>query len=181
MMKMNIVANRFSRTVTDCWGKASFTDWRFKPSEWQTKASPNHDLTEAKIIGMWSDGIEEFLTGEYRASDLPIARKHYEQFGRIMLEIFRICHDKKGFENSIPPKLLPLIPDAGFADIIADGPASTEDRIMYRVYLSMIGHPDFTMHHGVYHLERDVYQYWFFVISLISMFIDRKLSYGIES
>jgi hypothetical protein len=98
--------------------------------------------TEQDVIHAWADYAKQSLVGEYRESDQRCWVGHYEQFGMVMLTLGRISRYRKDYRGLVNPYLEAKIPRHTYPDIFI-GPWSSECRIYYRSWFSLVGHPDF--------------------------------------
>ena len=130
----------------------SFQALKDLPKEIQTVSVK----TEFDLAKSWADfakiSIEDKEFGE---SKVPIWHGHYEQFGRVILEVVRMVINRdnykdRGFYNTIPK----------LEDITFLGePSGTEDRTFYRIWFNFLGHPEFQYTH-VLAIEASNYAYW---------------------
>ena len=54
--------------------------------------------TEFDLSQTWANFAEQALDGEYAESETKCWRGHYEEFGRVMLELMRMSRDKDAIE-----------------------------------------------------------------------------------
>lgn len=137
------------------------------PAIIQTKESINEfDLAKA-----WADFAEQALVGEYAESELKCWRGHYEQFGRVMLELMRMSKNKEEEKNKT---LIEMIPDLENFNFIAE-PMGTEDRTFYRIWFELIGHPDF-QYPRILNIEFGTYNYWGYLIGVAVMRVNKQIN-----
>jgi hypothetical protein len=111
--------------------------------------------TEFDLSKAWAEFAEQALDGEYAESKTKCWHGHYEQFGRVMLELMRMSRDKK--EQKIKA-IAEMTPDIENFTFIAE-PCGTEDRTFYRLWFALIGHPDFQSTR-IARMEYVNYNYW---------------------
>ena len=129
-------------------------------------------LTEFDLAKSWSKFAKEALgDDEFAESSLTCWHGHYEQFGRVMLELMRMSRDKESFvENK---ELYALTIDLSDLSYIAE-PTSSEDRMFYRIWFNLIVHPHFS-HSRLLKMELWRYSYWDYYIQLAVMRINKEL------
>jgi len=99
--------------------------------------------TEHEIIMNWAKVCKEALTAYFKESDMVCWDGHYEQFGMVMLNLAKLCRNRLTLDNKWYPDLDGIFPEKNLHDIILSGYGGTEDRIFYRAWLSLLGHPSF--------------------------------------
>lgn len=98
--------------------------------------------TEHDVIIEWANFAKQALEGEYPESKIKCWEGHYEQFGMVMLtyaNMSRYRKDYAGKWNEFYESAFPI----DCYDHLYKGPSGTEDRIYYRVWFALLGHPDF--------------------------------------
>lgn len=101
--------------------------------------------TEYDVIKSWADFARDALEGDYpdfQSSGLACWAGHYDQFGMVMMNLANMsryrtdCHGdwNQFLENSISKYCF---------QYILQGADGSEDRMYYRSWFTMIGHPDF--------------------------------------
>jgi hypothetical protein len=129
-------------------------------------------ITEFDLAFNWSNFAKQSIGKvEYSESDIPCWNGHYEQFGRIMLEIMRLSRDKKMLDKS--KAFFEMIPNIEDLTFIGE-PSGTEDRTFYRLWFSFIGHPAFT-HPRIQNLEAETYAYWGYLMEFATARVNQKL------
>lgn len=100
--------------------------------------------TEHEVIMDWATVSNEALTSkEFKESDTPCWEGHYEQFGRVMLNLANMCRDRKTLDGKWNPYFDSVLPKSNLHKFILSGYGGTEDRVFYRAWFSLLGHPDF--------------------------------------
>ncbi len=99
--------------------------------------------TEHDFIDLWA----RFADFPFEADPSEPAIKcwigHKEQFGRLMLQLFRLLHTKKTWDGAEFTLRYALTP---FREILVEDlihPEISADHDWYRAWFSIIGHPDF--------------------------------------
>ncbi len=121
-----------------------------------TEIKNEYDLAKA-----WADFAEQALIGEFAESKTKCWRGHYEQFGRVMLELMRMSRDKILEKNKA---IAEMTPDLNNFTFIGQ-PGDTEDRTFYRIWFSLIGHPDY-QYPRIANIEFGTYNYWGYLIGI---------------
>jgi len=124
-----------------------------------------YDLAKA-----WADFAEQALIGEFAESKLTCWRGHYEQFGRVMLELMRMSRDKVNEENKA---IVEMTPDLDNFTFIGQ-PGDTEDRTFYRIWFSLIGHPDY-QNPRIANIEFSIFNYWGYLIGVAIFRINKQI------
>jgi len=137
------------------------------PEQLQTSNVKNEfDLAKA-----WADFAKMSVEdSDFPETSMPIWNGHYEQFGRVMLELVRISRDRekhkgKGFYSTIP-----LLEDISFMG----EPSGTEDRTFYRIWLNFIGHPEH-QHPHINNIEAATYAWWGLLMTWAFSQVERLL------
>lgn len=101
---------------------------------------PDSRLTRLDVIQEWR-GIMRSAFNDFPESPMPCWHGHYDQFGRVMLCLVeRAAEFRAGKLKDQWFRNIEYCADALFEDIV---PMGSEDRVFYRAWLSLIGHPDF--------------------------------------
>ena len=112
--------------------------------------------TELDLVKAWANfakiSIEDKEFGE---SKMPIWIGHYEQFGRVILEMVRIVSNKDEYKNKAIYEIIPKLEEIKYLG----EPTGTEDRTYYRIWFNFLGHPEFKYTH-VKNYEASSYAYW---------------------
>ena len=123
------------------------------PSELQNaKIKTEFDLARA-----WSDFARKYLEKTKAIAATPLCWEgHYEQLGRVMLELMRLSRDKQ--EMISKEAIYEMIPDLEEIPFVSK-PSRLEDKMFCRIWLSLIRHPSF------FEMEIDekevvAFQYW---------------------
>ena len=99
--------------------------------------------TEHQVITDWATVCREALSGDYKESETSCWEGHYEQFGLVMLNLAKMCRYRKTHDDRWNPFFDSTLPSNYLHPIIYNGYSGTEDRIFYRAWFSLLGHPDF--------------------------------------
>lgn len=97
-----------------------------------------------KIVDDWSLLAKEALEGPNKESSLVCWDGHYEQFGRLMYELYAISENRSERLAGYSVEFQNFFPKVESLSFIPEGPSGTEDRTFYRVWFKMLGHPDFS-------------------------------------
>lgn len=101
---------------------------------------PDSRLSRLNVIQEWRD-IMLSAFNDFPESPTPCWRGHCDQFGIVMLYLVeRAVEFRAGTLTDPWFRNIEYCADALFEDIV---PMGSEDRIFYRAWLSLIGHPDF--------------------------------------
>jgi hypothetical protein len=117
--------------------------------------------TEFDLAKSWCDFAKQALVGEYAEANMTCWEGHYQQFGRVMLELMRMSRDKAQAQRIAA---FEMIPDLENFTFIAE-PSGTEDRTFYRLWFAFIGHPEF-QHPRIANIEMDTFNYWGYLIGV---------------
>ena len=103
----------------------------------------NYLSTEHDVISDWITTSRESLLGEFKESETPCWEGHYEQFGLVMLNLANMCRYRKTYDNKWNSYFDSVLPSQHLHEFIYSGYGGTEDRVFYRAWFSLLGHPDF--------------------------------------
>jgi hypothetical protein len=116
-------------------------------------------ITPNEIIENWSAIAKGAFVGPDIESSLACWDGHYEQFGRLMYELYAISKNRserlKKYSDEYQ-NFFPLVKDLKFIPL---APSSTEDDTFYRLWFKMLGHPDFSSP-IIDGFETDTYATW---------------------
>ena len=172
---------KYYRLKQDEWKTSPIVDYTFDkdkeaifmkltdlPMQIQTPTSK----TEFDLAKNWCDFAKQSIGKvEYAESEMPCWDGHYQQFGRVMLELMRLSRDKSKLDKSrVFYEMVPNIEDFTFIG----EPSGTEDRTFYRLWFSYIGHPSFT-YPRIQNIEAETYAYWGYLIEIATAKINRTL------
>ena len=117
-----------------------------------TKIKTEFDLAQA-----WS-GFAKKLLGQRKLAESEIVcwDGHYDQLGRVMLELMRMSRDKP--EMLSKEEVYEMIPDLEEITFIGK-PGRIEDKMFCRIWLSLIRHPAF-LELEIHEKEVVAFQYW---------------------
>ncbi len=117
-----------------------------------TKIQTEFDLAQA-----WS-GFAKKLLGQRKSAESDIAcwDGHYDQLGRVMLELMRMSRDKP--EMLSQEEVYEMIPDLEEITFISK-PGRIEDKMFCRIWFSLIRHPAF-LELEIHEKEVVAFQYW---------------------
>jgi len=117
-----------------------------------TKIKTEFDLAQA-----WS-GFAKKLLGQRKLAESEIVcwDGHYDQLGRVMLELMRMSRDKP--EMLSKEEVYEMIPDLEEITFISK-PGRIEDKMFCRIWLSLIRHPAF-LELEIHEKEVVAFQYW---------------------
>ena len=108
----------------------------------QREGHDGYLTTTHEVITAWAYFAKQALEGEYAESNLKCWEGHYEQFGIVMLHHANMSRYRKDHKENWNEFFESAIPIDCY-DHLYQGPSGTEDRRYYRVWFSLIGHPDF--------------------------------------
>jgi hypothetical protein len=108
----------------------------------QPEENNNYLATEHEVINDWKKVCEEALSAEYKESEIPCWEGHYEQFGLVMLNLANMSRYRKDFAGKWNPYYDSALTD-DLHELIYTGYSGTMDRIFYRAWFALLGHPDF--------------------------------------
>jgi hypothetical protein len=98
--------------------------------------------TEHEMITEWANFAQQALEGEYAESKIKCWEGHYEQFGIVMLTLANMCRYREDYAGKWNEFFESALPTDCYNHLF-EGPNGTEDRIHYRVWFALLGHPDF--------------------------------------
>jgi hypothetical protein len=102
-------------------------------------------ITEADLINVWAEySISESRHKEFPAVDLGIWKWHHYQFGLVILQLANLlyyCKDFRGVEDRYFRTLNTDFEMKG--ELFFNGPTGSEDRVYYRIWYALIGHPEY--------------------------------------
>ena len=101
-------------------------------------------ISANEIIADWSEFAREAHIGEFKESSLACWDGHYEQFGRLMYELYEISGNRGVHSANHRAEIQDKFPLVENLTFIPMGPYSTEDRTFYRIWFAMLKHPDFS-------------------------------------
>jgi hypothetical protein len=97
--------------------------------------------TEFDLAQAWSVFANKYLQKTKEIAATPICWEgHYDQLGRVMLEMMRLSRDKKDMVDQ--EGVYEIIPNLEEIPFISK-PSSLEDKMFCRIWLSLIRHPAF--------------------------------------
>jgi hypothetical protein len=114
-----------------------FTKLIEQPSEGRGYLKTEHD-----VITAWADFAKHALEGEDAESEIKCWKGHYDQFGMVMLNYANMCRYRKDYAGNWNSFFESALPTDCY-DHLFEGPSGTEDRIYYRVWFALLGHPNF--------------------------------------
>jgi hypothetical protein len=97
--------------------------------------------TEFDLALAWSEFIRKYLEKTKEIAATPICwQGHYDQLGRVMLEMMRLSRDKEEMEDREGVyEMIPTLEEIPFVS----KPSRLEDKMFCRIWLSLIRHPAF--------------------------------------
>jgi hypothetical protein len=137
----------------------------------------NNSITPNEIIARWSALAKGAFVGPYKESSLACWDGHYEQFGRLMYELYAISENRSVRLEKYSPEIQNFFPLVENLKFIPLGPAGTEDDTFYRIWFKMLGHPDFSSP-IINHIETDVYAYWTCFLTNVYTNLDAQIIMG---
>ena len=128
------------------------------------------------VIVCWTNFAREALSGEYAESELQCWDGHYQQFGRLMYHMLDVIMRKDEYEQSkrFNQTQLDFFPNKSIAELVAEGPTGTEERVFYRCWFDVIGHKDF-QHADIDGIEAQSYVYWKYIVSALALDLGRAM------
>jgi hypothetical protein len=97
--------------------------------------------TEFDLAYAWSEFARKYLEKTKEIAATPICwQGHYDQLGRVMLEMMRLSRDKQ--DMSSQEDVYEIIPNLEEIPFISK-PSRLEDKMFCRIWLSLIRHPSF--------------------------------------
>jgi hypothetical protein len=101
--------------------------------------SGNASISANEIIEVWSE-----FAREANESSLACWDGHYEQFGRLMYELYVISGNRGVHSVNHRAEIQSTFSLVENSTSIPMGPYSSEDRTFYRIWFAMLKHPDFS-------------------------------------
>ena len=98
--------------------------------------------TEHDVITKWAEFSKQALEGKYAESKVKCWIGHYEQFGVVMLNYGKMCRYRKNYKGNWDEFLESALPTDCY-DQVFTGPTGSADSTFYRVWFTLLGHPDF--------------------------------------
>lgn len=138
----------------------------------------NSPVDANTIISDWSALAKDALDGAYKESSLVCWDGHYEQFGRLMYELYAISENRSVRLAKYSVEYQNFFPQVENLSFIPEGPAGTEDRTFYRIWFKMLGHPDFS-DPIIDNLETEVYAVWTFLLTKVYMNLNVQIHTGL--
>jgi hypothetical protein len=113
--------------------------------------------TEFDLAHAWSDFVRKYLEKTREIAATPICwQGHYDQMGRVMLEMMRLSRDKQEMVNEeVVYEMIPNLEEIPFVS----KPSRLEDKMFCRIWLSLIRHPAF-IEMELDEEEAIAFQYW---------------------
>ena len=97
--------------------------------------------TEFDLAYTWSEFARKYLEKTKEIAATPISwQGHYDQLGRVMLEMMRLSRDKQDMVGQ--EDVYEIIPNLEEIPFISK-PSRLEDKMFCRIWLSLIRHPSF--------------------------------------
>jgi hypothetical protein len=97
--------------------------------------------TEFDLAHAWSEFARKYLEMTNEIAATPICwQGHYDQLGRVMLEMMRLSRDKQEMDDK--EGVYEMIPNLEEIPFVSK-PAGLEDKMFCRIWLSLIRHPAF--------------------------------------
>ncbi|QWD99954.1 hypothetical protein FD967_07910 [Polynucleobacter sp. JS-Mosq-20-D10] len=97
--------------------------------------------TEFDLAQAWSIFARKYLEKTKEIASTPICWEgHYDQLGRVMLEMMRLSRDKQEMANQ--EDAYDIIPNLEEIPFVSK-PSRLEDKMFCRIWLSLIRHPAF--------------------------------------
>ena len=104
----------------------------------------NDSISANEIIADWSAFAKSEFVGVFKDSSPVSWVGHYEQFGRLMYELYEISGNRGVHSANHRAEIQDKFPLVENLTFIPMGPYSTEDRTFYRIWFAMLKHPDFS-------------------------------------
>lgn len=105
----------------------------------------NESISANEIIAVWTKFAKDALIGEFKESSTTCWVGHYEQFGRLMYELYAISENRGVHSANHRTEIQGTFPLVENLTFIPMGPYSTEDRTFYRIWFAMLKHPSFSV------------------------------------
>jgi hypothetical protein len=113
--------------------------------------------TEFDLAMAWSNFARKYLEKTKSIASTPLCWEgHYDQLGRVMLELMRLSRDKR--EMIDKEAIYEMIPDLEEIPFVSK-PSRLEDKMFCRIWLSLIRHPAF-IEMEIDEKEAMAFQYW---------------------
>ena len=97
--------------------------------------------TEFDLAYAWSEFARKYLESTKEIAGTPICWSgHYDQLGRVMLEMMRLSRDKQEMDDK--EGVYEMIPNLDEISFVSK-PSGLEDKMFCRIWLSLIRHPAF--------------------------------------
>jgi hypothetical protein len=97
--------------------------------------------TEFDLAQAWSTFVRKYLEKTKELASTPICWEgHYDQLGRVMLEMMRLSRDKEDMVDT--EGVYEIIPNLEEIPFVSK-PSRLEDKMFCRIWLSLIRHPAF--------------------------------------
>ena len=128
------------------------------------------------LIEAWTGFSRDALIGEYAESKLTCWEGHYQQLGCLMFHLFDVVRRKTEYADAkrFSKVQLDFFPDKEFSELLVEGPNGSEERIFYRCWFGLIGHPDFQAS-PLDSPEAHTYAYWTYVFASLAIDLGRTL------
>jgi hypothetical protein len=104
----------------------------------------NESISANEIIAYWTKFAREGLIGEFKESSPVCWIGHYEQFGRLMYELYVISENRGVRLANHRAEIQSDFPLVKYLTFIPMGQYSSEDRTFYRIWFAMLKHPGFS-------------------------------------
>jgi hypothetical protein len=104
----------------------------------------NDSISANEIIADWSAFAKSEFVGVFKDSSPVSWVGHYEQFGRLMYELYAISENRSVRLEKYSPEFQTIFPLVENLTFIPIGPSSTEDKTFYRIWFAMLKHPEFS-------------------------------------
>ena len=97
--------------------------------------------TEFDLAFAWSEFARKYLESTKEIAGTPLSWSgHYDQLGRVMLEMMRLSRDKQTMvDKDGVHEMIPNLEEIPFVS----KPSTLEDKMFCRIWLSLIRHPAF--------------------------------------
>jgi hypothetical protein len=107
----------------------------------------NDSISANEIIADWSAFAKSEFVGVFKDSSPVSWVGHYEQFGRLMYELYVISGNRGVHSANHSAEIQSTFPQVQSLTFIPIGPSSTEDKTFYRIWFAMLKHPEFSEPH----------------------------------
>jgi hypothetical protein len=113
--------------------------------------------TEFDLAHAWSEFARKYLESTKEIAGTPLCWSgHYDQLGRVMLEMMRLSRDKQEMDDK--DGVYEMIPNLEEIPFVSK-PSGLEDKMFCRIWLSLIRHPAF-IEMELDEDELTAYNYW---------------------